>query len=405
MRLVGVGGLALLVACAPQTGSSTQDLSVEVKHARLMLIRDSAAQMGVYNAALVAGIAMSETGLAHCYSEAPGFSCPGPDSPSCGGPVIAGGADGPCVALQGGLGMFQFDAGTYADTLAAYGPDILTVEGNTAQAVSFVIDKVILDVATATDWMTASDWINHVPLTAGDPVTEQWAKLLACRYNGCCSSNATCSARANGYRDNAISLYTEMGAEFWTTANRCAALPSDGVIDQRSDCYLAGGDPRYWRREPGGVGNNVEWTKTTAAALPSNFGRWIIRTGRATRLHIEVSAAGGASQTARYVIAHAGTTDTVTVDQSIASGLVPLGDFDFAGSGSEYVMLGDNTGESGVKLVFDAIRVFALDGTGPGSDAGGDGPGGGGCAAAGGAVGAIGFVLLAIVSRRRRPPR
>ena len=36
-----------------------------------------------------------------------------------GGPIIAGGADGPCADMQGGLGMFQFDAGTYQQTVDA----------------------------------------------------------------------------------------------------------------------------------------------------------------------------------------------------------------------------------------------------------------------------------------------
>src|SRR5512135_3123562 len=166
---------------------------------RYTLIRDSAYQMGHHNAALLAGIAISETGLAHCYSEAPSFSCPGPNSSSCNDtPVIAGGADGPCSAMQGGLGMFQFDAGTYADTLNTYGPQILTVEGNTAQAVWFVEDKVEQDIAGAADWMSAMAWMNQIKLDPADPVMNQWAQLLACRYNGCCTASATCTSRANG---------------------------------------------------------------------------------------------------------------------------------------------------------------------------------------------------------------
>src|SRR5204862_1618294 len=129
-----------------------QELSDAVKRERLTLIRDSAAEMGLYNGALLAGVAQSETNLAHCFSEA-GFACPGPASPSCGGmPIIAGGADGPCASMLGGLGMFQFDAGTYADTVSTYGDSILTIEGNTAQAVAFVVSKAELDVAGVDDW-------------------------------------------------------------------------------------------------------------------------------------------------------------------------------------------------------------------------------------------------------------
>src|SRR4249920_1385256 len=125
-RLLGLAVVA--VGCTgPSTGTAHQGLTAAVKAERYTLIRDTAAQMGVTNGALLAGIAISETNLAHCQSEAT-YACQGPASPSCGGgPIIAGSADGPCAAMQGGLGMFQFDAGTYADTVNTYGPDILTI--------------------------------------------------------------------------------------------------------------------------------------------------------------------------------------------------------------------------------------------------------------------------------------
>ena len=263
--LLGVG------ACTGGFGSSEQGLTTAVRHQRLETIREIAAEAGLYNGALLGGIAVSETQLAHCQSEAT-YACQGPASSSCGGgPVIAGAADGPCSSMQGGLGMFQFDAGTYAQTLAAYGDDVLTVEGNTALAVNFVVDKAILDIAGVSDWRSATAWMNTVPLVAGDPVMEQWAHLLACRYNGCCSTSATCTTRANGYRDNAIALYGELGADFWRTADRCASIPTDGVIDQRTECYVAGGDPHYFRRAAGGYGGSLEWTMGTTATAPANF--------------------------------------------------------------------------------------------------------------------------------------
>jgi hypothetical protein len=394
--------LALVGCAAPdeQVGEIAQPLTTAVKHERLKLIRDSAAEMGIYNAALIGGIAVSETNLAHCQSEAT-YACKGPASPSCnGGPIIAGSADGPCADQQGGLGMFQFDAGTYADTLAAYGDSILTVEGNTAQAVSFVIDKAQLDIPDVTDWMTASAWINSVPLKAGDPVTEQWAHLLACRYNGCCSDSSLCNSRAAGYRDNAIDLYSEMGADFWRTADRCASLPDDGVIDQRTACYLAGGDPRYWHREAGGYNDNREFTQTTKARAPANFARWLLRATRATTYTIEAHITGGAAH-ATYEIVHAGTTDRVDIDQSTADGFVSLGEFALAADGSdEYVQLGDNTGTEGEKLVADALRVTATDGGG--SDGGNGGGIFGGCAAGGGrGGGALILLALGLILRRR----
>lgn len=183
-------------------------------NARLVAIRDGARAEGVHNGALLAGIAMSETHLAHCWSEAK-YACKGPASPDCAGPVIAGSADGPCAAMQGGLGLFQLDAGTWADTLATYGDPILTVQGNTQAAVRFVIDKVMAGIDGASSRSAAIGWLDGVPLDAGDPVMARWAQLMACRYNGCCAATALCQSRAEGYRDHAIELYQQAGAAFW----------------------------------------------------------------------------------------------------------------------------------------------------------------------------------------------
>ncbi|HEV7558867.1 MAG TPA: hypothetical protein VGO00_25520 [Kofleriaceae bacterium] len=388
-----------LVACtATPVSQSHQAVTTEQRHEHLTLIRDVAASLGLGNAALLGGIAVSETGLAHCWSEAT-WACQGPASPSCdGGPVIAGAADGPCADMQGGLGMFQFDAGTYTDTVNAYGDAILTIEGNTAQAVAFVVDKVERDIAGTTDWLGAMTWMGAVPLVAGDPTMEQWAQLLACRYNGCCTQSATCTTRANGYRDNAISVYTEMGAAFWDPRARCATQPDDAVIEERSSCYVAGGTPASWHHETTGNGGTLDWTMTTDAATPSMYAEWLIQAPAAGRYSIQVSLDGtfGRSQHATYEIHHAGTVDTVAVDQTSATGFVSLGDFEIAADGTEYVQLGNNTGEAGVQLAFDAIEVTALDSVAPSH--------GGGCAA-GGAVGGGVLVVLVFVLRRRQLAR
>jgi uncharacterized protein (TIGR03382 family) len=389
-----------LSACAePTLATETSEITTAVRHERFALIRDSAAEMGQYNAALLAGIAISETNLAHCQAEAT-YACQGPASPSCGGgPIIAGSADGPCADMQGGLGMFQFDAGTYAQTLATYGDSILTIEGNTAQAVSFVVARAQQDIAGVTDWLTAVSWMNQVDMQAGTPTMEAWAAFIVCRYNGCCTTSSTCTTRAQGYRDNAITAFEEMGADFWRTADRCTRIPEGGVIDQRSECYLAGGDPRYWRRETGGYDDDREWTNSTTAAKASNFAEWIVKTGRAGRYSIEVHLDGGElakAKAARYVIAHAGATDTVMVDQTAASGWVSLGELDFAGTGDEHVFLGDNTGESDQPILFDAIRVLSLDDPGMMTDPGGC------CGASGqGSSALLALGVLAVLRRRR----
>ncbi|MGE0867250.1 MAG: hypothetical protein AB7P03_01715 [Kofleriaceae bacterium] len=322
---------------------------------KLELIRDVAAQMGVHNGALFAGIAISETQLAHCWSEAT-YACKGPASPSCDGePVIAGSADGPCTAEQGGLGMFQFDAGRYGETLAVYGDDILTIEGNTAQAVSLVIDRAREQMAGVNDWMTAARYLDNVPLVAGDPATELWARFLACHYNGCCAETEMCAERAAGYRDNAIAAFTERGAEFWDTHARCAQLPEDGIVDQRTDCYVAGGTPRFWRHEPSGFGDDQEWTLTTDAPAPANFARWLLPAVGTYELSVFID--GGDAAQASYRVVRGETIDTVVIDQIAVSDFVSLGTFVLTDPGSTYVELGDNTGIAQQKLVFDALRA------------------------------------------------
>ncbi len=393
MRITALLACAALGACMePSEGRTEQELSAAVRRERATLIRDSAAEMGMYNAALLGGIAISETNLAHCFSEA-SFGCPGPDSPSCGGPILAGGADGPCANMQGGLGMFQFDSGTYAQTLATYGASVLTVEGNTAQAVSFVETRLAQDIAGVDDWRSAMTYLNATPLVAGNPKTEEWARFLACRYNGCCSTSATCTSRANGYRDNGIAIYREFGAEFWRTSDRCTGIPDDGVIDQRSECYVAAGDPRYWRREDAGFADSSEWTNSTANAAPANYGEWRIVAPAAGAYRLEAYVTGGAASAA-YRIVHGGVTDTVTIDQAMVDGWVVLGDYELAGEGDEHVELGDNTGKAMQKIVFDALRVTSLDGPPPD---GGDG----GCSA-GGSGGGLAVALVLIALRRRR---
>ncbi|CAN5913392.1 hypothetical protein BH11MYX3_BH11MYX3_42860 [soil metagenome] len=400
MRVTALLAMAALGACvepaeSPNEHRNDQELSAAVRRERATLIRDSAAEMGMYNAALLGGIAISETNLAHCFSEA-SFGCPGPDSPSCGGPILAGGADGPCTDMQGGLGMFQFDSGTYAQTVATYGASVLTVEGNTAQAVSFVEGRLAQDIAGIDDWRSAMAYLNATPLVAGDPKTEEWARFLACRYNGCCSTSTTCTSRANGYRDNGIKIFAEFGAEFWRTSDRCRAIPDDGVIDQRSECYVAAGDPRYWRHEDTGFADSSEWTNSTANPAPANYGEWRIVAPAAGHYRIEVYATDGAATAAAYRIVHGGVTDTVTIDQTMVDGWVMLGEYELAAEGDEHVELGDNTGKAMQKVVFDAVRVTSLDGPPPGGDDDG------GCAVGGSGSGiGIGLAWLALRRRRR----
>ncbi len=400
----------ILAACqapaAPEITSSDRALSAETRLARVTAIRDVAAGMGVFNGPLLGGIAQSETGMAHCWSEAT-WACQGPNSPSCdNGPVIAGAADGPCSAQQGGLGMYQFDAGTYADTLARDGEDILLLEGNIAKAVDFVVTRVTEEIGGAGTWETAIAWLNSIPMEAGTPLMEAWASMIVCRYNGCCSDAAVCLERRANYRDNAIDLYNEYGPEFWA-AEPCEPVPAEGrVIEERDGCYVAGGDPKFWRREEQGFDGDSDWTMTTDLDMEANYGIWRLEMAEAGVYRVEVHMDGGRfgkSKQARYLVSHSGANDEVVIDQNGSpDDFVLLGDFDFAAGGEQNIMLGDNTGEGGdaeTSLLFDAVRVTPAEDEASGSGLLG------GCSAAGGGGGGSCLVLFALVSASRRRRR
>jgi MYXO-CTERM domain-containing protein len=407
----------------PELNSQISELSAATRNSNVVAIRDVAAGAGLTNGAVLGGIATSETGLAHCWSDAT-WSCQGPNSPSCGGgPVVAGSGDGACSLKQGGLGMFQFDAGTHSQTLAAYGSDVLTLEGNIAQAVEFVAAKVKQDVPGIATREQALAWINDVPMVKGDARTEKWASILACRYNGCCNSSATCTSRRAAYRDNAIKIYNEFGAAFWnvnptTTPDTCQVVPAQGrVIDQSDACAVAGGDAKFWRSETAGFAGNSRWTFTTDKPTAANFATWKVRVAQAGIYTIRVHLDGGVfgqSKKAAYQITHGGKTDSVIVDQSLHTDFFAIGDFDFSGTGVEQITVGDNTGESGAtmtKLLFDAIEIVPTTGdqgvTTPDDGTSGTdtGSGAGGCSSGASNTGsglAPLLVALGLVVIRRR---
>jgi hypothetical protein len=212
MRIGLILVLAHLAAMRPAAADGgLAQLTADQRRERATLIRDTAAASGMTNAALLAGIGEVETNFAHCWSEAT-WACMGPASSSCdGGPVIAGAADGPCSAQQGGLGMFQFDAGTYADTIATYGPEIVTLQGNVDAVIPFLVRRAVESVDGVTTEQEALAWMNAITIIDGDADYEAWLYFVAWRYNGC----KGCTAQINKYRAGTNKLRDEFGPEFW----------------------------------------------------------------------------------------------------------------------------------------------------------------------------------------------
>jgi hypothetical protein len=203
------------------------ELTGSQRRARATTIRDAAARRGITNAVLLGGIADAETGMAMCWSEAT-WACRGPTSPDCGGgPVIAGSGDGPCSHRQGGLGMFQFDAGTYDQTIAREGERVLRTAGNVDAAVDFVLAMVIRSayVDGVSTEAEAKAWINGARI--GTAAYATWIKTVTAYYNGCvpgrCSVYASRYAR---YDQHTRDVATELGASFWSAGASPAPEPA-----------------------------------------------------------------------------------------------------------------------------------------------------------------------------------
>lgn len=231
--LLATGCTGMIETDAEVRGQAqTFDLTSSQRTARLTQIRDAGAGAGMTMPVLLAGVAESETHLAHCWSEAT-WACKGPASSSCGGgPVIAGSGDGACSLQQGGLGMFQFDAGTYTQTLAREGQGILTVEGNTAAAVRFVTNMVVnSQYIPARTSAEALAWLNAMTfrdIQTRSPRHQAWIKTVVHYYNGCvpgrCSVYDERIARYTGGLDTVLN---EKGIAFWTIGGQSDAQPGD----------------------------------------------------------------------------------------------------------------------------------------------------------------------------------
>jgi len=425
--LVPLLAAALLLSCAGEPpgelGERRSLLTGEERRARAASIRDAAEARGLTNGLLLGGIADAETGMAHCWSEAT-WACQGPTSPDCdGGPVIAGAGDGPCSLMQGGLGMFQFDAGTFDDTLAREGNRILTLAGNTEAAVDFVVAMVIRSVYVdaVDDEAQALAWMNEVrPWNA---LWAPWVQTVTHYYNGCvpgrCSVYETRLAR---YSDFGVGMLTEMGADFWyARPPACGPLPAEGgVLDETDPCFAADGPPSLWEERSGtGFGRSQLATATTDAAGPVNWAFFTLRFAEPGAYRIEVHTDGlsTGSTSAIYRVTHGGGSSEVPIDQTAVVGWQELGLFDFTGEAGERLALDDATGEptaDGRWLLVDAIRLTpegAVGGGGvrvipPGPDTPRPTYEDGGCAVTtgpgGGALPWLAVIALLLGRRRRR---
>ena len=243
-------GTAVLLACGGPISDQTvnsegQEVSVALLQQRSDAIKAAhAGHPSIHNPLLFAGIAYVETKMAHCYSEyvsQVGAACAGPASASCGnGSVTAGYADGICANQQGGLGMFQFDEGTYSQTLAKWTTsgywngqtrDVLDLQGNIAASIDFVLFKAWASYYTPAfaSYQAMYDWINGIRPVDGNAEYERWLGFLANSYNGLAWNSSGWSTVKETYRSGTRTMYTTLGGDaYWyaTSTNTPPATPT-----------------------------------------------------------------------------------------------------------------------------------------------------------------------------------
>jgi hypothetical protein len=210
----------------------------------------------------------------------------------------------------------------------------------------------------------------------------------------------------------------EAGESFDNCPQDCAPCGtidgSGGIVDDGDACFEGGGAASGLRHvTDAGYGGGLVWTHTTDDATEQNYATWHLVLAEAGQYKIEVytAAAYAQSKSAHYVVHHAGADDDVTIDQTAVDGWQSLGDFALDAGGSQFVHVGDNTGEplaNATQLVFDAVRLTRLDAPSGGGDdtAGPDDPGTGGtltsgCNAGGGSAGGLLLVGLFLMRRPR----
>jgi hypothetical protein len=166
--------------------------------------------------------------------------------------------------------MFQFDGGTFSQTLARDGRDILTLDGNIRRAVDFVVAIVIQEVAGVSTRAQALAWMNGITIARGDARFERWVAILACRYNGACGS----AAQATRYRDATLRVYSRGGGRLLAHLHALAEVCNgrDDDCDGRVDDGIA--------PVSCGVGACRRTVSCTAGAWPA------VRTGSARRAEV-----------------------------------------------------------------------------------------------------------------------
>lgn len=138
----------------------------------------------------------------------------------------------------------------------------------------------------------------------------------------------------------------------------CGETWSDSITDNLESRFFTGGPAQYWRNVTGGGhAYGYFYTYSIASGPDINWAGWTFQLPDSSlSWMLEAYLPSGGSATASYRIIRGSSVDTVVVDQSLYHDQwVPLGGPWDASWGLE-VVLGDHTGQSGDRIVADAIR-------------------------------------------------
>lgn len=226
-------------------GETEQGVTLALIQQRSNTIKSvHASHATIHNPLLFAGIAYTETSMAHCYSEyynqVSTYVCSGPTTGDCGGAVTAGYWDGACSLQQGGLGMWQFDEGTYTQTLNKWSTsgywngqthNVLSVSDSTSAAIDFILFKAWYSSYTPyfSSYQAMYTWINGIRPVNGNSDYETWLGFLANSYNGQPWGSSGWSTTKEKYRSSTAYVYSAMGGDsYWygTTPTQPPAQPT-----------------------------------------------------------------------------------------------------------------------------------------------------------------------------------
>jgi len=154
--------------------------------------------------------------------------------------------------------------------------------------------------------------------------------------------------------------YDGSRSELWNELEQCFGdtVANDMITDNLEDCFQLHGPSGYWHPyTEDGQYHTFFYTGSVSSGPDVNWAQWNFHLPDSTadyNLEVYVPPAGNADVT--YRIVHGSVEDSVTVNQSSFSGQwVSLGG-PYDSSGGLSVVAGDNTGTSGQRIVFDAVR-------------------------------------------------